>query len=192
MQLTKIPGQVVESALSLVGIRVGTEEPHYLKRSLTANVEIRQYGPRVAAETVVDAEEEPARNIGFRRLARYIFGGNQRGESISMTAPVAQPRSQGGQSTIRFFMPAKWTLETLPQPNDDVVQLVTVHGETVAVLKFTGDRSPSAVAEHEQRLRKTLRDNGIDPEGDAVAWFYDPPWTLPFLRRNEVAIPVHA
>lgn len=126
MQLTKLPGQVVESALSLVGIRVGTEEPPYLKRSLTANVEIRQYGPRVAAETVVDADEEPARNIGFRRLARYIFGGNQREESISMTAPVAQPRSQGGRSTIRFFMPAKWTLETLPQPNDDVVQLVTV------------------------------------------------------------------
>ena len=65
---------------------------------------------------------------------------------------------------------------------------MTVPPQTVAVLKFTGDRSPSAVAEHEQRLRKTLRDNGIDPEGDAVAWFYDPPWTVPFLRRNEVAV----
>jgi hypothetical protein len=204
MKLTRIPGQIVESVLSIAGIRIGTEEPHYVRRPLTDDVEIRQYGPRIAAETSVADDEDRARNIGFRRLAGYIFGGNHRGEEISMTAPVsqqagdeiamtapvAQSRNNRGQWTIRFFMPSKWTMETLPQPDDDKVSLVEVPGETVAVLRFSGDRSPKAVAEHADRLRKTLRDKDIEAAGEPVAWFYDPPWTLPFRRRNEIAIPL--
>ena len=207
MQITKIPGLVVESALSVAGVRVGTEEPHFIRQPLTDTVEIRQYGPRIAAETTVAEDEDRARSIGFRRLARYIFGANHRdekismtapvsqqpnraGDEIAMTAPVAQSRNSGGQWTIRFFMPSKWTMETLPAPDDDDVRLVTVPAETVAVLRFTGDRSPKAVASHAEDLAKTLQDNGIRPLGQSTAWFYDPPWTLPFLRRNEIAIPV--
>jgi hypothetical protein len=207
MQITKIPGLVVESTLSVAGVRVGTEEPHFIRRPLSDAVEIRQYGPRIAAETTVAADENRARNIGFRRLARYIFGANHRGETISMTAPVsqqpnregdeiamtapvAQSRNSAGESTIRFFMPSKWTMETLPTPDDDKVRLVTVPAETVAVLRFSGDRSPKAVASRADELARTLRDNGIVPVGQSTAWFYDPPWTLPFLRRNEIAIPV--
>lgn len=205
MQIIKIPGQIVESMLSIVGIRIGTEEPHHLREPLTDNIEIRRYGPRIAAETTVDGDEDRARNIGFRRLANYIFGGNHHDETISMTAPVgqqsasdeiamtapvAQSRTDNDQWVIRFFMPSKWTMDTLPDPDDDKVRLVPVPGETFAVLRFSGDRSPKAVADRTDELRKTLHDKGIEPAGDAVAWFYDPPWTLPFLRRNEVAIPV--
>ncbi len=208
MQLMKIPGQVAESVLSIAGIRIGTEEPHFLRRPLTETVEIRQYGPRIAAETTVADDEDRSRNIGFRRLAGYIFGANHRGEDIAMTAPVAQQqargdqiamtapvaqsRKNGGGWTIRFYMPSKWSMDTLPAPDDDKVRLVTVPGETVAVLRFTGDRSPKAVAARTFELRTVLRDNGIEPAGEAVAWFYDPPWTLPFRRRNEIAIPVHS
>jgi hypothetical protein len=205
MHITKIPGQIVDSVLSIAGIRVGTEEPHFLRTPLTADVEVRQYGPRIAAETVVADDEDRARNIGFRRLARYIFGANHRDESIAMTAPVgqqsagdeiamtapvAQSRDASDRWTIRFFMPSKWTMETLPQPDEDDVRLVTVPGETVAVLRFSGDRGPKAVADRADRLRQVLRDNAIESTGEPVAWFYDPPWTLPFRRRNEVAIPV--
>ncbi|MCV7298365.1 heme-binding protein [Mycobacterium barrassiae] len=205
MQIIKIPGQIVEGMLSIVGIRIGTEEPHHLREPLTGNIEIRRYGPRIAAETTVDGDEDRARNIGFRRLANYIFGGNHHDETISMTAPVgqqsasdeiamtapvAQSRTDNDQWVIRFFMPSKWTMDTLPDPDDDKVRLVSVPGETFAVLRFSGDRSPKAVADRTDELRKTLHDKGIEPVGDAVAWFYDPPWTLPFLRRNEVAIPV--
>lgn len=205
MQIIKIPGQIVESMLSIVGIRIGTEEPHHLREPLTDNIEIRRYGPRIAAETTVDGDEDRARNIGFRRLANYIFGGNHHDQTISMTAPVgqqsasdeiamtapvAQSRTDNDQWVIRFFMPSKWTMDTLPDPDDDKVRLVSVPGETFAVLRFSGDRSPKAVADRTDELRKTLHDKGIEPVGDAVAWFYDPPWTLPFLRRNEVAIPV--
>lgn len=206
MKITKIAGQVAESALSIVGIRIGTEEPHFLSRPLTPTVEIRRYGPRIAAETTVAADEDRARNVGFRRLAGYIFGGNHRGEGIAMTAPVAQEQAGGddiamtapvaqsrgedGGWTIRFYMPSKWTMETLPAPDDDDVRLVTVPGETVAVLRFSGDRGAAAVAARTEELLTTLGDHGITTTGEAVSWFYDPPWTLPFRRRNEIAVPI--
>ena len=207
MNLTKLAEQVIEGVLAVVGIRVGTEEPVYTRHPLTTTVEIRRYGPRIAAETTVVADEDRARNVGFRRLAGYIFGGNHAAQAISMTAPVSQHSARGSQQiamtapvvqaisadggwVIRFFMPAKWTLDTLPAPDDDQVRLVTVPPETVAVLRFNGDRSPKAVAARTADLRKTLHDNGITFTGDADAWFYDPPWTLPMRRRNEIAIPV--
>ncbi|OBF12625.1 heme-binding protein [Mycobacterium sp. ACS4054] len=206
MNPIKIATQVAESLLAVVGVRVGLEEPTYTHQRITDDVEIRHYGPRIAAETVVDADQHRARDVGFRRLAGYIFGGNRDNSSISMTAPVSQQPSRGQQIamtapvvqsagaeagwTIRFFMPAKWTMETLPAPNDDQVRLVTVPPATVAVLRFSGDRSPKAVASRTGELVKVLRDRGIRPIGEAEAWFYDPPWTLPMRRRNEVAIPI--
>ena len=207
MRITKIPGQVAESILSIGGIRIGTEEPHYIGTPLTERVELRRYGPRIAAETTVTADEDRARNIGFRRLARYIFGANhrdqtiamtapvvlqsdRRSDEIAMTAPVAQSQTADDRWAIRFFMPSKWTMETLPAPDDDDVELVSVPGETVAVLRFSGDRSPSAVATRTVELLDALRSAGVEPIGKPTAWFYDPPWTLPFRRRSEISIAV--
>jgi hypothetical protein len=204
MRILDIPGQVAESVMSIVGVRIGTEEPHYVASTLTNQVVLRTYGPRIAAETTVKADDERARSIGFRRLAGYIFGANHRNESISMTAPVSQqsgdriamtaPVSQSSDtennSVIRFFMPSKWSMETLPSPDDEHVTLVEVPAETYAVLRFTGDRSPKAVAARTDELQRVLRENNIEATGQAVAWFFDPPWTLPFRRRNEIAIPV--
>ncbi|MCV7179785.1 SOUL family heme-binding protein, partial [Mycolicibacterium sphagni] len=122
--ITRIVSGIVQLAGGLggiVGIRVGTEEPMYLSEPLSGGVEIRRYGPRIAAETTVLEDDEQARNTGFRRLAGYIFGGNSRqtsiamtapvaqsSEKIAMTAPVAQSRDPQGGSVIRFYMPAKW------------------------------------------------------------------------------------
>ena len=89
-------------------------------------------------------------------------------------------------------MPSKWTMESLPKPIDDRVRLVEVPAETFAVLRFSGDRSPRAVADHTAELQEVLRAKGIDMTGEPARWFYDPPWTLPFRRRNEIAIPVAA
>lgn len=210
--LIQVPKQVVESALSIIGVRIGTEEPKHTSKRLTDRVEIRTYGPRIAAETTVAADEDAARNEGFRRLAGYIFGRNHRGDGIAMTAPVSQgirggtgdkiamtaPVAQAADATevgegwvIKFFMPSECTMETLPTPDDDRVRLVEVPGETVAVLQFSGDRGPRAVADYSSRLLDTLRDKNIETTGDVSAWFYDPPWTLPFRRRNEVVVPVN-
>ena len=196
-----------ESARTVVGIRRGIEEPLYILEPLIKHVEVRHYGPRLAAQTTVAGDELPTRSEGFRRLAGYIFGANHRGERIAMTAPVGLQRI-GGDGVkiamtapvatseteqgwlIRFFMPAKWTMESLPAPDDQRVHLRAVAPESVAVLRFSGDRGPKAVAARTDELTRTLLDNGIEPVGDAVAWFYDPAWTLPFRRRNEIAIPV--
>ncbi|AFM15505.1 SOUL heme-binding protein [Mycolicibacterium chubuense NBB4] len=201
-RIVKLASQISESVLSVVGVRT-VEEPHFIRRPLTDTVEIRQYGSRIAAETTVAGDKQQALNTGFRRLAAYIFGKNHRDTEIAMTAPVSQqagediamtaPVSQTGSEqgwTVRFFMPSKWSMETLPAPNDDTVRLVSVPPETVAVLTFSGDRSTAAIAERTEELLKTLRDNGIEPAGDPVSWFYDPPWTLPFRRRNEVAVSI--
>ena len=215
-QVRTVVGQLVESMLSVAGIRVGTEEPRYTARPLIDGVEIRRYGPRIAAETTVAADEEAARSAGFRRLAGYIFGGNHQdifggnhqdrriamtapvpeqvdqrtSQKIAMTAPVAQ--SLGGEEgwIIRFFMPAKWTMDSLPTPDDERVRLITLPAESVAVLRFTGDRGPDAIAARTKQLLETLRAVGFQPIGEPTTWLYDPPWTIRFRRRNEIAIPV--
>lgn len=203
-----IAKQVVETVGSVAGIRIGLEEPKFNAVELARGVQVRHYRERIAAQTKVSGQsEDQARSTGFRRLAKYIFGGNDGGQNIAMTAPVAVQtnRSRGtkiamtapvaqqreaDEWVIRFFMPAQWTMETLPKPDDPRVELVTVPPEKYAVLRFSGGYDARQVAEQTARLRDVLRENGFEPTGEPTAWFYDPPWTLPFRRRNEVAIPV--
>lgn len=183
-------GHVVDAAGSVVGYRRGTEEPDHSVEKLTAGVEIRHYGARLAAQTVVTADEEAARNTGFRRLARYIFGANRSEAKIAMTAPVAQEAAGEDKWVIRFFMPSNKTLETLPEPVDAEVNLVSVPAQTIAVRRFSGSRSRRAVSEQTSKLLNTLRETGFEVIDRPEAWFYDPPWTVPMLRRNEIAVPV--
>jgi len=202
LRLLAVLSGVGIAACSVVGVRE-TEEPAFTVIGHAGPAELRQYGPRVAAETTVAADEIGARSAGFRRLAGYIFGGNtskakiamtapvaQSSEKIAMTAPVATAKAPGGAWTIRFFMPAGSTLDTLPTPNDPAVNLVPVPGETVAALRFTGSTSPESVREQQDALLKALSGSGWTPTGTVTAWFYDPPWTLPFFRRNEAVVTV--
>ncbi len=190
-------GSLAVAACSVVGVRSGTEEPAYTVVGQAGPVEIRHYGSRVAAETIVDAPKVAARSEGFTRLAGYIFGKNAGGSSIEMTAPVAQsaaiamtvPVMQDG-SAIRFFLPAALTAETAPRPLDDRVRIVTVPAETVAVLRYAGSTRPEAVAEQQARLMTVLAGSPYQATGAPFSWFYDPPWTLPPLRRNEAVVQV--
>jgi len=202
---------LMASACSTVGVRSGTEEPAFTEVERVGAIEIRAYGERLAAQTVVSGSSEAARNRGFQRLAGYIFGGNTSRSSIAMTAPVAQtagaaaqgrsqsiamtaPVAQGavGQDrwTIQFFMPSEYSLATLPVPRDPAVVLTVVPAETYAVLRFSGLGSARTVAEKQAELDVALIGSQWISAGDPVAWFYDPPWTLPPLRRNEVAVRV--
>ncbi|WP_237216460.1 SOUL family heme-binding protein [Falsiroseomonas oryziterrae] len=187
-------------ACTVVGVRSGTEEPAFEVLGSQAGLEFRRYGPRRAAETVVAGEEAAARNEGFSRLARYIFGGNvgssriamtapvaQEGQRIAMTAPVAQAASGEGH-VIRFFLPA--ALRDPPAPLDPRVRIAEVPAETVAVLRFSGVPDPDRVAEARARLMAALGGTPWAAAGEPVGWFYDPPWTIPALRRNEVAVAV--
>lgn len=206
-KLAAVAAALLTSACSTVGVRSGTEEPAFTEVARVGAVEIRTYGERIAAQTVVTGSSEAARNRGFQRLAGYIFGGNTSRTSIAMTAPVAQagdgrsqsiamtaPVAQGsvGQDrwTIQFFMPSEYTMDSLPVPRDPAVVLAVVPAETYAVLRFSGRGSARAVAEKEAELDAALTGSAWTRVGDPVVWFYDPPWTLPPLRRNEVAVRV--
>ena len=203
-RVAAIVSGVMLTGCTVFGIREGTAEPRFTVLAAPNGLEIRCYGPRIAAETAITADEEQARYDGFRRLAGYIFGANrarakidmtvpvaqEKGETIAMTAPVAQARGEGGQWVIRFFMPAGATLETLPTPDDPAVVLRQVPGETMAVLRFSGFWGAEAIAARQAELLQRLEATPWKPAGPPVAWFYDPPWTIPFLRRNEVAVPV--
>ena len=200
-----ILSSIALSACSVVGIRSGTEEPRYTVVQTEGPLEIRAYGPRLAAETEVSGTEDSTRSDGFRRIARYIFGANSTKGSIAMTAPVAQEggshpiamtapvgqdQTAPGVWRIRFFMPAEYTADSLPRPEDPAVKIVTVPAETYGVYRYTGSISPEATAAADRALLDRLRGTGWSPAGQTIAWFYDPPWTLPFLRRNEAAVMV--
>ena len=203
-RIAAFAASLLVAGCSMFGDRSGTEEPTFDVVATVGAVEIRRYGPRLAAETTIQADEEAARNQGFRRLAGYIFGANsgkaeiamtapvsqQAGSEIAMTAPVSQARDATGAWVVRFFLPRQWTMASLPRPNDPAVRLVTIPGETVAVLRFTGDRGASAVAARQAELLRALENAPWRAEGTPYGWFYDPPWTLPWLRRNEVVVPV--
>lgn len=194
----------VSSACTVVGVRDGTEEPAYEVVGLINGAEVRRYGPRLAAEVTVGGDEVAARSAGFSPLARFIFGANEANAKVAMTAPVSQARSEkiamtipvvqgaaeGGEWTIRFFMPAEYTEATLPRPKDERVRIVTVPGETYAVMRFRGSTGPDAVAAQKQRLMAALATGPWAPMAEPEAWFYDPPWTIPNLRRNEVVVRV--
>ena len=193
----------VAASVMAAPARAETEEPRYTVVDKIGVIEVRQYGPRLAAEVIVQGDEEDARSNGFRPLADYIFGNNTAQAKIAMTAPVAQERSEkiamtapvsqtreGAGWRVRFFMPAKYTRETLPRPNNPAVQIVELPGETMAVLRFSNSRSTEAVAKQTAVLLRGVEASRWLVVGAPVTWLYDPPWTLPFFRRNEVAVPV--
>lgn len=189
----------------MFGDRSDTEQPRYtVVDSLGGSIEVRQYQPRLAAEVVVTGNEDETRSAGFRKLAAFIFGDNRadqsiamtapvsqsRAEKIAMTAPVAQSEAAPGQWRVRFFMPAEYTLDTLPEPTAPDIAVVEVPPETFAVVRFSGSRAPKAVREETANLLTALENSEWQVVGEPEALFYDPPWTLWFLRRNEVAVRV--
>jgi len=193
---------------TLFGIRSGYEQPPYEIVEELGKVEIRHYGPRLVAQTVVEAEDEmQARAAAFRILAAYIFGENTAKDDIAMTTPVAVEKQsikidmttpvetaavENGRYAMRFFLPSSLTLETAPAPTDPRVQLAVVPANTLAVRRFTGSRRPRAVATRAEELLQALSSSKWQAVGQPFSLFYDPPWTIAFLRRNEVAVSVES
>lgn len=180
------------------------EEPGYTVVEQAEDFELRLYEPYIVAETFVQGEFSEVGNEGFRRLAGYIFGNNRKDESIEMTAPVNQaPRSEkismtapvsqeveNGQWRITFTMPAEYTLETLPVPLDDRVGLKQQPARLMAAIRYSGTWSKTRYQEMEARLMSGIDERGLKTVGEPVFARYNPPFTLWFLRRNEVLIQV--
>lgn len=176
------------------------EEPQWTLVHEDGPFQIRDYGPTVVAETQVAGERGAAINEGFRRLARYIFGGNEPrreiamtapvtqrggGEQIAMTAPVAQAASGDGW-VVAFYMPPGSALADMPRPLDASVTLREQARRRVAVLRFSGLATQNNLAQHAEGLRQRIASRGDVAIGSVTFAFYNPPWTLPWMRRNEV------
>lgn len=187
----------------MVGIRSGTEEPQYKLITVVNGLQIRQYPPRLAASVTIQGNEISARSQGFRKIARFIFGANQANSSIAMTAPVtqqagtakiamtapvAQTQTMPGYWTVTFFMPAKYTMASLPKPTDASVSIIEVPPQTYAVFRYSGIPNCDATAAAHTTLLRKLDATNYAANGEIIDWFYDPPWTIPMLRRNEAAV----
>lgn len=195
------------SGCSAFGIRSEFEQPPYVVADILADqIEVRRYSQRVAVETTLDISDyDESRNAAFRLLFEYISGNNWGDEEVavvapnevssasaqvSMTAPVETWRSRRGGMRMRFFLPREFTLDTAPQPKDPRVHLVKVVARLEAVLRFSGIATEDAVGKKTKDLLRALDQSSWRGVNEPVTYLYDPPWTILFFRRNEIAIPV--
>ena len=180
------------------------EEPSYRVLETQGDFELRTYSPYIVAETYVQGDFEAVGSEGFRRLADYIGGKNQKKDSISMTAPVSQgpasekiamtaPVSQArenGRWRIAFVMPSAYTMDTLPIPEDERITLREEKEKTVAVIRYSGTWSKKRYADHAAKLMEWISKKDWKIIGAAIWARYNPPFMPWFMRRNEILIPV--
>lgn len=196
----------VLTAWALVSYLVvrGIEEPRYTVVEETDEYEIRRYEPYIVAETTVAGPYDEALREGFSRIANYIFGNNTATEKIAMTTPVLEETNTMGGSekiamttpvldtgtdasrTVAFVLPAEYSLDTLPQPNDERVTLRAVPAQTVAVHTYTWYTSGARIDQKLETLRSHLEQDGYDIRGTGQSAQYNPPLSMPLMLRNEV------
>lgn len=192
--------QLLDGAGGVVGIRANLV-PYEVEARLAGGAEIRRYGPRGVAEVAMGAGMA-GRGDAFGLLARYIFGGNRGGRRLAMTAPVAlRPAGEalpmtapvaltgGAVPAMRFFLPQGMTAAGAPAPLDSRVRVFDLPAETLAALRYAGSTGEAALAAKRAALLRVLAaDPGWQAAGEPVDWLYDPPWTIPPLRRNEAVV----
>ncbi len=193
---------------------MATEEPKYVLLEKSEPFELRAYAPLIVAEVKVDGDLDAASSEGFRLIAAYIFGKNQVAEKIAMTAPVGIESSDQNKSakiamttpvkiegsktleaarnqwTVSFVMPAEYTLVSLPKPLNPQINIREVPAEKRAVITFSGFYNEEKVQEKTQALREWMKTKNLKSAGEPQFARYNPPWTLPFMRRNEIMIQV--
>jgi hypothetical protein len=198
---------------------MATEEPRYDVRIAQGPFELRHYVPTLIAETVVDGDMDAASGKGFRLIADYIFGNNRAAGSpqaakiamtapvtmepqsskIAMTAPVTiEPQSgntamaEASQWRIHFVMPSQYTLASIPKPNNNAVTLRELPRKFMVVHRYTGFNTLAGVQEKTNETLAWAKQQSLQVIGTPQLSRYDPPWTLPMFRRNEIMVEVAA
>ncbi len=183
---------------------MAVEEASYTMIHKERTFELRDYAPQIVAETLVSGNREDAGNKAFRKLFRYISGENTASKKIAMTAPVGQePSSESIPMTrpvvqgkveqrwaVSFMMPAEYTLETLPSPNDASVKLRLIPARRVAARRYSGRWTQSRYQKFHAELVDWMGKRRLTAAGPAEWARYNAPFTLPLFRRNEILIPV--
>ena len=195
-----------ESITSVFGLRFPYEQPRYAVIATVPGVEIRRYEPRLAIEATIDARQsQDAASQAFQLLFRYITGANRRRQMIAMTVPVhidnpsqriamtvpVQTRKNGDDAvSMRFYLPANVAKDGAPAPLDSRLHLVNVPASTVAALRYTGVPTDAAFRDQSAKLLQALSASSWQADGAVFQLSYDPPFAIPFLRRNEAAVNV--
>jgi hypothetical protein len=199
---------ILAAAFIIIGAMdaMAIEEATYKVVKKDNKFEIRDYASHILAETVVEGDFEEAGNKAFNVLFGYISGDNRsreklamtapvsqepKGEKIRMTAPVGQQRVQESWA-VSFMMPASYTLETLPEPEDPKVTLRQVPARRMAAVRYSGFWNEKGYLRYKVELESWIREKGLTIMGDPIWARYNAPFTPWFLRRNEILIPVDA
>ena len=202
------------SSILIASSTMATEEPKYTLLEKSEPFELRAYAPQLIAEVKVEGDLDKASGQGFRLIAAFIFGQNQVSEKIAMTTPVgiesndqqksakiamtvpvgiesANPeKGAANQWTISFVMPSEYTLETLPKPLNSQVKIRQLPAEIRAAITFSGFYSEDTVLEKTKALEDWIKTKNMQAIGSPQFARYNPPWTLPFMRRNEIMMDV--
>lgn len=214
-----ITSGVLFVALGFCGhAQAGTEQPDYQVEHSEGDFEVRMYPEQIVAETRVQGSMERAGNQAFRPLFRFISGANRSQTNIAMTAPVGQEKATGekiamtapvgqmaasdaGEASsgvdssgdawiVTFMMPSSYTMDTVPEPSDDAVQLRVIPPHRAASVTYSGRWHQRGYEEHLSLLREWINENGYQEAGTPIWARYNSPMTPWFLRRNEVIIPI--
>lgn len=182
-------------------IMSNVEQAKYEVKQTEGAFELRDYAPMIVAEVSVSGDREEAINEGFRLIADYIFGNNTTSQKVDMTAPVIQQSSEkiamtapvmqqpaGNLWTVRFVMPSAYSLEKLPKPNNAKVMIKVIPRKRFAVIRFSGTATREKLSLKTEELMKQVELKKLNTDASPVYAFFNPPWTLPFLRRNEVMV----
>lgn len=166
-----------------------TENQKYRVVKKEAQFEIRFYPAATFAKIYSSGTDyKSVASSGFNKLAGYIFGGNDQGKSIAMTAPVRMEMSDKG-STMSFVMPEKYQESDLPKPKDSGVHIVKSNPQYVAVIQFGGYANDEKIKEMRDELIRLIQKNGIKITGDYTFLGYNAPFQF-WSRKNEVVIPI--
>lgn len=198
----------------IASVAMAVEEPKYTVLEKAEPFELREYSPLIVAEVEVEGDLDAASSLGFRLIAGYIFGENQVAEKMAMTAPVGIASNTQKTSakiammapvimaaheftnassrlwTVSFVMPSEYTLASLPRPLNPKIKIREVSVQKRAVVTFSGFYNEEKVQEKTQALRDWMRVKNFKYAGESQFARYDAPWTLPFMRRNEVMLEV--
>lgn len=210
------PYILVTILLGLPGVAMATEEPSYTVLLHKENFELRRYDGQIVAQTWVTGDQDTASRQGFKILADYIFGNNKtasgNSSTISMTTPVMMQHKSDHNGTnksesskiamtapvmmkqennkwrMQFIMPSHYTMQTLPKPNNPAVTIAEIPVKSYAVVTFSGLAGPQKVEVKTKELRLWMRNQQLEATAVPELARYNPPWTLPFMRRNEIMI----
>lgn len=200
-----LKGALFLFAFTFVGAAMATEEPKYTVLEKEPPFEVRSYAPMIVAEVQVNGDLDDASSQGFRLIAAYIFGQNQVNQKIAMTAPVTVEdqavksakiamtvpvgiEPNAGKWTVSFVMPSEYTMDTIPKPINPLVQLRQIPAVKKAVIRFSGFYNQQKVDEKTLELEQWVKSRNLQSVGTPNFARYNPPWSLPFMRRNEVMI----